>query len=77
MNEPYVPFPSMSSTFSLIEPFLPCSCDASHCLASPGLLEPSSQACLDNPKLGVPILHSMTLDVSQLLTHQLSILIMH
>ena len=39
-----VPFPGISSTFSLIEPSLPCSCGASHCLASYGLLEPSSQA---------------------------------
>jgi hypothetical protein len=35
---------SMSYTFSLIEPFLPCSCCASHCLDSQELLEPFSQA---------------------------------
>ena len=58
MNVPCVPFLGMSSTFSLIEPSLPCSCGASHCLASPCLLEPSSKACLGNPKLGCPIHHN-------------------
>ena len=43
-NVPCVYFPGMSSTFSLIEPSLPCSCGAPHCLASHELLELSSQA---------------------------------
>ena len=60
-NVPCVPFPGMSSTFSLLEPFLPCLCCASHCLASPCLLEPSSQACLDNPKLGGPMCYNYSI----------------
>src|SRR6185436_21021365 len=58
MNKPCVPFPGISSIFSFVEPFLLYSFDASHCLASHCLLEPSSQACLGNPKLGDPILHN-------------------
>ena len=54
MNKPCVPFPGISSIFSFVEPFLPYSFDASHCLASHCLLEPSSQACLGKPEARWP-----------------------
>ena len=83
MNVPCVPFLGMSSTFSLLEPSLLCSCDASHCLASHRLL---SLLLKLGRTLRGKVSHTstlQTLDVSMIfllifiLAHHLGILSLH